>query len=129
MVTVLEALLRQNPTLDIQYVRPGPNTTVKDAIAPDEWVRWTDFTYLNLTTIFAKQLQMKFSGPFEDKPLPLDVTICKEDTFAVVLHRFIMPTVNRCLHSVASAAHFGPGSRYADATAIPDRPCIDPSFS
>ncbi|KIH90546.1 hypothetical protein SPBR_00562 [Sporothrix brasiliensis 5110] len=129
MVTVLEALLRRNPALDTQYVHPGPNTTVKDAVAPDEWVPWTNFTYANLTMIFSKQLQTTFSGPSDDKPLPLDVTICNEETFAVVLHRFVMPTVNRCLHSVASTAHFGPGSRCADATAVPDWSCIGNSLS
>jgi hypothetical protein len=112
--------------LDAHEVPPGPNTTaVESAVAPVTWVPWVDFNYDNLSNIFAGQLRGRYRGPSRDDAdaLPLDLTICNEQTLQAALLRFLMPTVNCSLHGLDGGCHYGPGSRCPDEVE-PDWLCI-----
>ncbi|OIW24114.1 hypothetical protein CONLIGDRAFT_564789, partial [Coniochaeta ligniaria NRRL 30616] len=107
MVTIREALTEPNPVLDTHELRPGPNTTqVQGAVAPETWVRWTDFNYKKLSNLFASELR-----------------ICNEDTLQAAFIRFLMPTVNWCLSDQPGSCYYGPGSRVPHELR-PDWSCI-----
>ncbi|RKU42520.1 hypothetical protein DL546_004002 [Coniochaeta pulveracea] len=127
MVVIREALTWPTPVLDTHELLPGPNTTLEDATTctPDTWTPWAEFTYLNLTNIFAQHLRAPYLGPGRDdfNALPLDLRICNEQTLQAAFVRFLMPTVNCCLYGLAGNCHYGAGSRCRDSS-IPDWSCV-----
>lgn len=126
MVAVLEALARPTAVLETHELPLGPNTTIKDdAMSPETWVPWAEFTYTKLTSIFAHQLRARYRGPSQDDAdaLPLDLRICNEQTLQAAFVRFLMPTVNSCLYGLPGNCHYGAGSRCTDE-AIPDWSCV-----
>ncbi|OAA61299.1 hypothetical protein SPI_05323 [Niveomyces insectorum RCEF 264] len=121
MVSILEALVRENVVVDASGLNPGNNTRAEADLGFEDWLPWTDFNYTNLVAIYGNILRQEYAGSREPVALPLDLVLHDESSCDDVLRRFIIPTVNYALAQQLSPCHYGRGSRYPLSTGeIPD---------
>ncbi|OIW30772.1 hypothetical protein CONLIGDRAFT_594702 [Coniochaeta ligniaria NRRL 30616] len=115
--TILDVLVKPNPSLDSRYVTPGSNTANDKWIPVNNWRIWRDFTYDNLMSIYRKVLQASWStAPSIDEGSGHDIEIWDEHTLDFFLVRFMFPVVNGALAranevlQLHEVFYLGPGS-------------------
>ncbi|KAK3944263.1 hypothetical protein QBC46DRAFT_172528 [Diplogelasinospora grovesii] len=113
MVNILQALTRPSEAARFNgtYAPEGQNTTIHSDIAIDTWFPWPDFTYENITRIFATELARQYHGPLEPAALDKDLLIFNEEVAEDGLRRFPVPVVNYALSLMPGAPHYGRGTR------------------
>jgi hypothetical protein len=96
--TVLDILVKPNPSLDSDSITRGSNTFGSDWIRADSWRPWKDFTYENLLSIFRKPLLATWKNPpIIDQGSYFDHEIRDERSLDLFLGKFMWPIINGAL--------------------------------
>lgn len=114
MPTVLEALTRNNVSVNSDSVIPGANTISRTVVRPEDWKPWHDFTYSTLTRIFHTELRKEYRGRDDQRPLKKELIINNKRTLKTLLLKFLSPIVNYALDNQAGQTYLGEGSRCGD---------------
>ncbi|KAK5998419.1 hypothetical protein PT974_00798 [Cladobotryum mycophilum] len=123
--TLGEALTRELPTVDSSSIKPGGNTTIRESVAVDDWVKWDEFNYQTLFNMYGNLLSLPWPDPPELNPIqPYDLEAVNEHTFEDILVKFIFPTINTALQVVgdpeSGTFHIGRGTRCQNDKLRPD---------
>ncbi|KJZ69949.1 hypothetical protein HIM_10657 [Hirsutella minnesotensis 3608] len=107
--TILDVLVKPNPTLDSGSVPAGPNTYSNDWIPVTDWQPWVDFTYDNLLSIFRQPLNSTWRAPppTVDMAAGFDSYICDERSLDFFLVKYIWPHVNAALREANYILEWG----------------------
>ncbi len=116
--TILDALVKPNPSIDSSFVNKGGNSINKGWVAVETWRPWEDFTYDNLKSTYQKVLLSPWNSPPSiHQGSTYDHQIRDEHSIDLFLARFMFPIVNGALERTSKVfdwgnevLYLGPGS-------------------
>ncbi len=106
--TVLDVLVKPNPSIDSSFVLGGGNTDNDEWTLVDTWLPWKDFTYDNLKSIYRKILESPWNSPPSiHQGSMYDHQIRDEHSLDLFLAKFIFPIVNTALKRASKVFKWG----------------------